>query len=99
MSDRISSASLFVASLLYVVYQVLFVILPIVSHSHSSALHNHLAFASVFVCSFFSVQLFIIQLLSVIFCSATENGISIPITTTILQFNKHHTTRLRHLLS
>ncbi len=54
------------------------------------------------VCSFSFIRLFIIQLLSVIFCSDTGYVFQLfldPKTTSIQQDNKLQTTRLCHLLS
>jgi hypothetical protein len=65
MFNCISSASLFVASLFFVIYLLLFVILSVVLNSHSFVLLNHFKFVSVSVYSVF-IRLSIIQLLCVI---------------------------------
>ncbi len=99
MSNRINSASLFFASLLYVVYQLLFVILPIVLQSHSSALHNYRFCFCLFLLLCSIIHYSITQCYFLFWYWKCIPGISISITTTILQFNKHPTTRLCHPLS
>jgi hypothetical protein len=62
MFIRISSASLFVASFLFIIYQLLFITLPVVLYSDSFVLFDHFEFVSVSVlfCSV-SIWLFVIQ--------------------------------------
>jgi hypothetical protein len=99
--NRISSALSFMASLLLIIYPLLFIILPVVSYLP-------------FLHSAWSFQIPSVSFLSILFhpiicCLITQcyflfwyrkciSGISIPITTTIWQVNKHNTTRLLHNL-
>ncbi len=93
----LDSASLFVASLLLVIYRWLFVILPVVSYSHLFILLSHCKFA--FASVLFALFCSIIQCYFLFWYWKRIQGILIPITTSIWQVNKHHTTRLRNLLS
>ncbi len=93
--------NIFVASLLFVVYLLLFIFFPVVSYPHLFILLNHSVFASVYVlfdlfCLI--IRYLIIQCYFLFWYWKFIPGILIPVTTTIRQVNKHHTT-MRHLLS
>jgi hypothetical protein len=82
----------------FIIYLLLFVILPVVSYSHSFILISYFKIVSVSICYVSSDYLLFDY--SVLFLSwywKCVPDISIPITTTIQQVNKHHTTRLHHL--
>ncbi len=96
-----SSALFFVASSLFIIYLLLFVILLVLSYLHSFILLGNFEFCFCSFCSFCFIRLFDIWFLRVNLSWYWKcvSGISIPITTTIRQVNKHLTTRLRLLLS
>jgi hypothetical protein len=71
MFNCITFASLFVASLLFVIYSLSFVILPVVLIHIHSILLDYFCFWLLGLFCF--VRLFFVQLLSVIFCSDTGN--------------------------
>ncbi len=99
-SNVFSSASLFVASLSFVIYLSLFVILPVVLYLQSSILLSYFKFVSVYVSVCYVSSDYLLFNYLALFLPwfwKCVPGISIPITTTIRQVNKYQTTRLRHI--